>query len=182
MYWNSICLYSMYLSLLPVLSVSVCTCMYLYILYVGPCQVNKPRVNKCLICNCMYLYVFVCILPVLSVSVCICLYHRYMYVSVRICMDWFSNLKYSIFGANTYRYSIVLSIHTKYIPIHTDTVIHTDTYQVLTFSICMYLKMNTGRSSQILKRFPQYIQICTCKFADGMRQHSMRMCVPVGSL
>jgi hypothetical protein len=33
----------------------------------------------------------------------------------------------------------------------------------------MYLKMNTGRYSQILKCFSQYIQICTCRFADVAR-------------
>jgi hypothetical protein len=76
----------------------------------------------------MYLYVFVLI-------TCICMY---LYISV--CSKLFNTV--SLVQIHTDTVSC-LSIHTKNIPIYTDTVIHADTYQIQTFSICMYLKMNT---------------------------------------
>jgi hypothetical protein len=111
----------------------------------------------------MYLYVSVCIK-------CICIL---MYLYVYVCIDLVNTVSLLQIHTDTVSY---LLIHTKYIPTHTVTLIHTDTvpYKIQTFSICMHLKMNICRCRQILKRFSQLIQICTCKMNTCRRRQILK--------
>ena len=106
-----ICMYCMYHVCIMyvfwgecILYVSVCICMYLYVLFtwilVAPALLHHGMYLSVSVCICMYLYVSVCICMYCSgslshqgiylyVSVCICMYQcicMYLNVSVCICM------------------------------------------------------------------------------------------------